>query len=266
MGGGCLDNAAQGIQTTGEPVAVVYSAKLGVLIVQSREPAQLLFYTASGSSLGTLLLATSTVADTGHAVFHSNAGASIACASCHAEGAEDGHIWTFAETGPRRTQSLRGGILGTEPFHWDGDMRDLSMIMDQVFVRRMSGPSLASDQKEGLSRFIEGIPRLPAPPVFDPAAVARGKALFEDTTKAACVSCHSGTRMTNNTTVDVGTKGSFQVPSLLGVGWRTPVMHDGCAATLSDRFNPTCGGAAHGNTAKLSVQDKADLVSYMQTL
>jgi hypothetical protein len=262
----CLDDVSTGLNTQGEPVAVVYSSKLKVIVLQSRQPAELLIYQPSGTLITAIPLASTDVTDTGYAIFHSNAGGSIACASCHAEGAEDGHVWNFTETGPRRTQSLRGGVRGTEPFHWDGDMVDLNMIMDKVFVGRMSGPMLAPDQKAALGRFVDSIPSLPAPFDLDRASVMRGKALFDDLGKAACASCHSGGLLTNNTTVDVGTGGAFQVPSLRGVMWRTPLMHNGCAATLADRFDPACGGKAHGNTANLSAQDKADLVAYLKML
>ena len=262
----CLDDVSTALNAQGEPVAVVYSSKLKVIVLQSRQPAELLIYQPSGTLITAVPLADTDVTDTGFAIFHSNAGGSIACASCHAEGAEDGHVWNFTETGPRRTQSLRGGVKGTEPFHWDGDMVDLDMIMDKVFVGRMSGPVLAADQKAALGHFVDSIPSLPAPTGLDRASVMRGKALFEDLGKAACASCHSGGLLTNNTTVDVGTGAAFQVPSLRGVMWRTPLMHNGCAATLADRFDPACGGKAHGNTANLSAQDKADLVAYLQIL
>jgi hypothetical protein len=55
-----------------------------------------------------------------------------------------------------------------------------------------------------------------------------------------CNTCHSGPKLTNNLTLDLGTGGSFQVPPLVGVGWRTPLLYDGCAATIADRF-----GSAH---------------------
>jgi len=263
---GCLDNGASSIPASGEPVAVVYSAKLQVIIVQSRQPSELQIFQTSGLLLATVDLPGGDMTDTGHAIFHSNAGGSIACASCHAEGAEDGHVWNFAETGPRRTQSLRGGVKGTEPFHWDGDMKDLDMIMDKVFVGRMSGPVLGNEQKGALSGFVNAIPTVAAPAVVDASSVQRGKALFEDAQKTGCATCHGGPRFTNNTTVAVGTGGAFQVPSLIGVGWRTPLMHNGCAATLADRFDPACGGATHGNVTSLTAQDKSDLVSYLETL
>ena len=99
----------------------------------------------------------------------------------------------------------------------------------------------------------------------DDKAALRGKALFESD-DVGCTSCHSGDKLTNNKTVDVGTGGMFQVPSLIGVGYRAPFIHTGCAATLHDRFDPACGGDKHGNTAQLSKADINDLTAYLETL
>jgi hypothetical protein len=43
-------------------------------------------------------------------------------------------------------------------------------------------------------------------------------------------------------------------------------MHDGCATTLRDRFNPTCGGALHGKTAGFSGEQIDDLVAYLESI
>jgi cytochrome c peroxidase len=98
----------------------------------------------------------------------------------------------------------------------------------------------------------------------DPASALRGQAIFTDTT-VGCSGCHSGAKLTNNATLDVGTGGAFQVPPLIGVGWRTPLLHDGCAATLADRFG-NCATPQHGQIGTLSSTNIADLVSYLQTL
>jgi len=57
----------------------------------------------------------------------------------------------------------------------------------------------------------------------------------------------------------------FNTPSLLGVLWAAPYLHDGSAATLKDRIlnNP---GNVHGNTAALSADEVDELVQYLQTL
>ena len=68
-------------------------------------------------------------------------------------------------------------------------------------------------------------------------------------------------------TVDVGTGGPFQVPSLRGVAWRAPFMHTGCAATLADRFAGACGGGdKHGVTSTLTASQIGDLTAYLETL
>jgi hypothetical protein len=63
----------------------------------------------------------------------------------------------------------------------------------------------------------------------------------------------------------VGTGGAFQVPPLVGLGWRAPFLHDGCAGTLADRFG-SCATSGHGNTSSLSSGDLSDLVAYLETL
>jgi hypothetical protein len=44
-------------------------------------------------------------------------------------------------------------------------------------------------------------------------------------------------------------------------------MHNGCAKTLLDRFDPACGGGdTHGVTSNLLPEDIAALVAYLETL
>jgi hypothetical protein len=54
-------------------------------------------------------------------------------------------------------------------------------------------------------------------------------------------------------------------PSLLGVGLRSPLFHDGCAKSVAERFGP-CGGANHGNTSQLSAAEQADLIAFLRSL
>jgi mono/diheme cytochrome c family protein len=249
-------------QVVGEPIAVAFEGS-GQIVVQSREPAMLAM--PGGVSIPLSPISRN---DTGHLIFHSNAGGFLACASCHAEGNDDGRVWNFTCQGARRTQSLQaGGLRGSEPFHWDGAETDMTRLMTDVFQGRMSGPALANDQINTLMSWIDGQPRVPAAAPTDPAAVERGRALFNDGSRAACASCHAGSKFTNNVTVDVGTGGAFQVPSLVGIGSRGPFMHDGCAKTLTQRFTDTaCGGAQHGNVSGLSSNEISDLVTYLQSI
>ena len=252
-------------QNVGQPIAVAFDGA-GQVVVQSREPARL--YLADGTSVS---LSNVSRADTGHLIFHSNAGGFLACGSCHLEGNDDGRIWNFTCQGPRRTQSLHsGGLRDTAPFHWDGQETDMTRLMNDVFVGRMSGPLLGSDQIDVLLSWVDNQPRVPRAAPADAAAVERGRQLFSDTSRGlACASCHAGAHFTNNASVDVGTGAPFQVPSLIGVGTRGPFMHNGCAKTLADRFDPACGGAQHGSTTGnggLTDGQIADLIAYMQSI
>jgi mono/diheme cytochrome c family protein len=130
---------------------------------------------------------------------------------------------------------------------------------------RMAGPSLDAQQSDALARWIDRLPAMPALPVASPDSVDRGKALFNDAA-VGCATCHSGPRLTNNLNMVVGTGVTLQVPSLRGVGWRAPYMHDGCAPSLLDRFEGKCGGDRHGNTAHLGKAQLADLAAYLDTL
>jgi hypothetical protein len=250
-------------QVVGQPIAVAYAGD-GSVVVQSREPAMLAMPDGNNISLST-----ESRNDTGHLVFHANAGGFIACASCHVEGDDDGRVWNFdcnTIGGARRTQTLHAGIRGTEPLHWAGDEATMDQLMADVFVTRMSGPKLVTDQLNALVSWIDAQPRRTRSLPTDTAAIERGRTLFNDS-KAACATCHSGARMSNNTTVDVGTGRAFQVPSLIGIGTRGPFMHNGCALTLRDRFRPECGGGdLHGVTSNLSDAQISDLVAYLETL
>ncbi|NJK89542.1 MAG: c-type cytochrome [Myxococcales bacterium] len=99
-----------------------------------------------------------------------------------------------------------------------------------------------------------------------PPAEQRGRAIFERA-DVGCVTCHAGARLTGPGSHDVGTGGVFQVPTLEGLRYRAPYMHDGCADSLDARFRyPACGGGdRHGVTSHLSESELADLTAYLMS-
>jgi cytochrome c553 len=266
-------NATVKLPVGDQAVAVAFDGQ-GNVLVQTREPAGLwiipvpvgaaVVQGAWAAPTTSISLSSLTRDDTGHDIFHASAGALIACASCHPEGGDDGHVWTL-DNQPRRTPSLRGTIAGTAPYHWPGDEADLPTLTNDVYNGRMSGQPLDPGQMSALGNWIQNIPAPPAPSWVDSAAAARGSLLFARA-DTACSTCHSGAKLTNNQTVDVGTGGSFQVPPLVGVGWRTPLFHDGRAQTVADRFAAGSVTPAHGNISALSVAEISDLTAYLDTL
>jgi hypothetical protein len=263
------------VPTTGAPVAVAYGPCNGCkgeqLLIQTREPAELLVAypvatTKPQSTFPAKNIALSpNIHDTGFEIFSRTTQAGIACMSCHPEGGDDGHTWRFTTVGPRRTQSLRGGVMATAPFHWNGDMQDLPSLAHEVFMHRMGGEALSDAQIDVLAKWLDRIPAQPAPSTLDSAAVARGQTAFG---KGGCGVCHSGPHFTDNNNHFVGTGVFVQAPSLVNVGARAPWMHDGCAPTLMARFTDAkCGGgASHGAAQNLSSAELNDLVTYLESL
>lgn len=190
----------------------------------------------------------------GHRMFHTVTQVFVACASCHPEGTEDGHTWDFLPTGLRRTQTLVGGLGGTEPFHWNGDQRDMSAIMQATFAERMLGFFEPSDV-DAMNRWLDGL-EAPRGPVADAAALERGRALF---TSMGCAGCHAGEQLTNNANESIGTDGAFQVPSLRGVHYRAPYLHDGRAPTLGDAIDLHAG-------LSLDAAARSDLLVFVRSL
>jgi mono/diheme cytochrome c family protein len=254
------------IATPGRAVAVAFLHASGTPVVQMRGPRAVLV--ADGMHTP-LTLGASMPPDEGFELFHTARSNSVACASCHPEGGDDGHVWNFGpELGVRRTMAPRGGIVGTEPFHWGGEDATFEGLMVDVFDQRMGNGSHTAEQLIAMAQWVDSNALLPARTIADAAAVVRGRALFDDPS-VGCSSCHSGPRLSNQTTVDVGTGGSFQVPMLTGVSYRAPYMHDGCAGTLRDRLSgpASCtGGDAHGHTSQLTSAQVDDLVAYLSTL
>jgi hypothetical protein len=246
----------------GEPVAVAFDGG-GHWVVQSREPAQLQLEQG-----GVISLAADSRFDTGFAMFHMNTGGGIACTSCHPEAGEDGHTWNFS-IGPRRSQTLEGGISQRAPFHWSGDLATFDDLVDEVMLKRMSlTATVDKSQRDALRDWIDSVPKSATADDLDAASVERGRVLFQSEL-LACATCHVGPDFTDNVGHDVGTGPAgtkFITPSLVDVNVRAPLFHDGCAISLEGRFGPCGGGDKHGVTSQLTRADEADLVAFMQSL
>jgi hypothetical protein len=247
-------------QPSGEAEAVGFDGA-NRIIIQTRQPATIQIPAAGV----TISLSDVSRSDVGHEIFHANTGNGIACASCHMEGQEDGRTWNFDTEGPRRTMTVAGGISGRAPYHWDGDLASFGDLVTTVYNQRMGGPGLATEEVTATQSWMNAIPPLPAV-VGDPDAVARGQAVFTDSTHG-CALCHNGAQLTNDRTgVDVGTGGAFKVPSLIGLAYTAPYLHDGCAPTLADRFGSCGGGDLHGVTSTLTPDQLSDLIAYLDSL
>jgi len=247
----------------GTPVAVAHHPDVGI-VVQYRDPARLgIFEDREPTELGerSVALGAATEPDPGHELFHESTVRGVACASCHPEGADDGHVWRLGEMA-RRTQTLTGGVSDTAPFHWAGDVESFDHLMSVVFVERMGGEAPSDTQVRALEAWIDSIEDPTPPGVPDLAAARRGRALFADPV-VGCADCHRGARGTDGRSHDVGTGGAFQTPPLVGLAQRAPLFHDGCADSIEERFTQ-CHTPGHGRVEHLDARAVADLVAYLR--
>ncbi|MGE0787375.1 MAG: cytochrome-c peroxidase [Sandaracinaceae bacterium] len=232
------------------------------LLVQYQDPPALARFERPDEVGGTYAaLGPAILPDRGQQLFHSATPEGVACASCHPEGLDDGHVWIIPGHGPRRTQPLTGGVLRTAPFHWSGDLQTFDSLMAFVFTGRMGGGQMAPEDLTAIARWIDGLPDPDAPSVDHAESIARGRALFADQ-RVGCLRCHSGSRGTDGLSHDVGTGGTFQTPPLVGLAQRAPYLHDGCAATIEERFG-RCHTPGHGRIDQLSPDQIEDLVRYL---
>lgn len=254
--GGCVDPVDHPV--SGQPVAVAF-ADPRTLVVQSREPAALYVLSMAGDDTVAIELEGESRRDTGHDLFHQDAGTGLACASCHPEGGDDGRVWTFVP-GPleRRTQPLDVGLAGTEPLHWSGDMITFDMLADEIHARRMGALTQSPERLDAFREWVFSISP-PNPEHVADDAVLAGRELF---VARGCAGCHDDDALAAGRSAEIGGE-ILQAPSLRGVAVRPPFMHDGRVADLRaavlDMVALTPG-------ATLETADLDAIVAYLQSL
>ena len=227
----------------------------------------------------------------GRVVFHNalnsrlSASNRFACATCHEDGREDKNVW-FVSEGPRQTPALAGRLKDSAPFNWMGTKFTLDGNI-MATTHRMGGTGLMPHEIKALTAFVrDGLvpPRNPNVPKsgLTPQQL-EGKKIFNDP-KVACATCHAGSATTDGAQHDVGTatpvelqvqkifagKGNkpekvlFNTPTLRGLWYTAPYLHDGSAKTLKDALKQTA--KTMGRTDHLTEKQLDALVAYLRTL
>ncbi|WP_437952943.1 cytochrome C peroxidase [Sorangium sp. So ce296] len=240
----------------------------------------------------------------GQRLFHAAGGRRIAfdgraCASCHPDGRDDALTWSTPE-GPRQTPMLMGRLVGTAPYGWLGDKKDLEGHFART-LSRLGGAGLTAGERDAIFAYLRAMDPpggaedltaeeraalvAPSPAGADGAGAAhagamaasaraalaaRGEALFH-AREAGCSSCHLGDELTTDGArhdVRSATRfeavRAFDTPSLRFVGRSAPYYHDGRYPTLLALLQGVDGSMGH--TAHLSAEDRRALVAYLESL
>ncbi len=205
----------------------------------------------------------------------------MSCASCHADGGDDGRVWDFSQFGEglRNTITLRGRSgTGHGFLHWtanfdetqdfEGQIRDFAggsgLMSDNDFFSGSRSEPLG-DPKTGLSGDLDALAAYTASLTrgeqspyrsVDGALTADaelGRQVFND---AGCAQCHTAPRYTDSALVNLhdvgtlsptsggrlgGTLTGIDTPSLISAWQTPPYLHDGSAASLAQAVTAHSG-------------------------
>jgi cytochrome c peroxidase len=201
----------------------------------------------------------------------------VACASCHPRGGHtDNRTYVGLDVVPDgqadgRSTPLLWGVKDTAPYSWAGG-KSLHDNIKGIIVNRMKGKDPSEQQLGDLAAYLESL-EFPhnanlnpdgSPSEAAPEAAKRGHAVF---LKASCNSCHVPPVFAKADNEDIGSGGSFSVPSLRGVSTTAPYFHDGRFPNLRALVPVKLKYLQDlGSTEKFSPQEIEDLLVYLGTL
>ncbi|MBT2333443.1 ricin-type beta-trefoil lectin domain protein [Variovorax paradoxus] len=221
----------------------------------------------------------------------------ISCASCHADGGDDGMVWDFTQRGEglRRTIGLQGRRgLGHGKLHWTANFDEVQDFENDIrnefggtgFLTNADFAATAdplgapkagkSAQLDDLAAYLGSLSKFMRSPARASdgslsVEAVRGQTVFNT---AQCATCHTGGTLRDGLRHDVGTiqlssgKGGnqplaglgFDTPTLSGTWNTTAFFHNGQAATLQDVLN-----SGHGNASSLPAADMVALREYVRS-
>jgi len=229
----------------------------------------------------------------------------FACASCHPEGRDDGHVWRedgptndlhnmhafeVQEDGealrkgvPRQTPMLAGRVDTPGPYGWKAETTTLRLRIVEGFTLHRwfgrAGGATLNQRAEAIAEFLrKGLVPPPREAREPSTEEQRGKQIFLDPT-VGCATCHvPATGYTNRALVGLGAWAvdKKRVDPEAGEDWRfkTPslLFVGGTPPYYHDGSEATLeglidhNGTRMGHTKQLSAADRAALVAFLRTL
>ncbi len=223
----------------------------------------------------------------GEALFHDanrSSNSWYSCNTCHSDGHTNGldfdtmndgwHDYSTAHLLSRKKVPTLRRVAQTGPWTWHGWQTSLDEATIESFTKSMQGKRPSAAESKAVVAFLATLD-FPRNPNRDQdgglsTAAKRGEQVFRSS-KAACVSCHSGPEFTDGKVHEVGLEDSrdvyrgFNPPSLRGVYDKDPYLHDGRAKTLRDALNGPHNPEDLGGSA-LSLTEMDDLIAYLKSL
>ncbi|MEZ6092168.1 MAG: beta-propeller fold lactonase family protein [Pirellulaceae bacterium] len=166
------------------------------------------------------------------------------CHTCHQNGGINSRpmdTWNDGSEMTLKTVLPLYQLTKTGPWTWHGWQEDLDDAMEKSFTSTMKGRKPTAADSRAVLEYLSTLSPPPNSFASDDQpvseAVQRGKAIF-NSSRAACVDCHSGPQFTDGQIHDVGTGSKddrydgYNTPSLVGTHRKVRWLHSGRAKSL----------------------------------
>lgn len=213
----------------------------------------------------------------GERAFNESTRAGISCQSCHLHADTDESAHEIGQNPLLPTLTVRG-THGTAPYLRDGSfprVRDLDSHLAgglyRGYVRFVEG------RGQALETFVASLPRAVNPRDFAPRDLARERAGLDAFVRARCDLCHVPPAFTNLSQHPVeilfpdyaeGLQSGSQIdtPSLLGSHTRSHFLQDGRAHDLAEVLVDFNTASRHGDSQRLTADERAALIAFLLAL
>jgi len=199
------------------------------------------------------------------------------CASCHPRGGHtDNKTYVGVDVVKDGTPEGRSvptlyGVKDTAPYSWAGG-KTLDENVKGIIMNRMKGKEPTKEQLASLGAYLHSLefwnnPNLNPDGSASDAAPAAAKRGYQVFLKASCNACHEPPIFAKADNEDIGSGGSFNVPSLRGLATTAPYFHDGrypnLRALIPAKLKYLEG---LGSTETFTDTEIDDLLVYLNTL
>jgi cytochrome c peroxidase len=203
--------------------------------------------------------------------------ARYSCASCHPRGGHtDNKTYVGLDvvkdgTPEGRSVPLLYGVKDTAPYSWAGG-KTLEENVKGIIMNRMKGKEPTKEQLAHLIAYLDSLefwnnPNLNPDGSASEAAPEAAKRGYQVFMKASCNACHEPPIFAKADNEDIGSGGTFNVPSLRGLSTTAPYFHDGRYPSLRALIPAKLKYLEDlGSTEKFSDAEIDDLLVYLDTL
>ena len=213
----------------------------------------------------------------GERAFYESTRAGLACQSCHLHAATDHSPHDIGQRPLLHTLTVRG-IAGTAPYLKDASFPRIRDLNDHLALTLYRGYERSMKKRNVLLEdYVKSLSRDVNPVWLEKPNLELEKAGLDAFVKAHCTLCHTFPAFTNLSQhpiravfPDYGetqlTTSKLDTPSLLGVHAKTHFLQDGRAHNLQEVLDEYNEANRHGDTARLSEEEKRALIYFLRTL